>query len=131
MVISGDTIYSDRLVEVAKGTDLLLHEALSKSMMTIMQQAAERAGRANLAKIAGDVLDYHTSPEEAARAAEAAGARALVLHHIVPPLPTKLLYSAFLGDAESEFSGDITIGEDGIAFSLPPDSVTITRTSLF
>jgi ribonuclease Z len=46
----------------------------------------------------------------------------------VPPLPAKLLESAFLGDAPSKFDGKITVGSDGLIFSLPAGSDAIKTT---
>jgi len=54
----------------------------------------------------------------------------LVLSHLVPPLPSRFLHAAFIGDAESRFTGPIVIGEDGMLFSLPSGSTTIDRVRL-
>ena len=61
-------------------------------------------------------------PEEAAQAAQEAGVDHLVYYHIVPQLPVKLLESVFLGDSKSIFDGKITVGEDGMIFTLPAGS---------
>jgi ribonuclease Z len=76
------------------------------------------------------VVGYHATPEQAADAARLAGAKHLVLSLIVPPLPSKFLYPAFLGEARSHFSGPITVGEDGMLFSLPAGTATITEKAL-
>lgn len=126
VVISGDTIYQDRLVAAAQDVDILIHEALDPDMIGLMEQAAEDRGADAIAKILFDIQDYHASPEDAARAAQEAGAGQLVLYHIVPPLPTNLLNAFFLGDADSLFDGPIHVGEDGMRISLPADSDTVT-----
>ncbi len=125
VVISGDTKYSDRLVEVAKGADLLFHEAQQDKMVAILGAAARAAGDDVLAKISEDILTYHTTPEDAARAADAAGVSQLVLTHLTPPIPLRYLYRAFLGDAPRIFGKKIVIAEDGMLFSLPPDDTHI------
>lgn len=125
--ISGDTIYQQRFVAASEGVDLMLHEALNREMVaTIGAKLAER-GQTNAAKIFSDILDYHTDPEEAARAAQEAGAQHLVYYHIVPQLPAKLLEPLFVGDAGSIFDGTITVGADGMLFSLPAGSEKILR----
>lgn len=118
-VISGDTVYSDDLVSVAEGADILFHEALNAEMVAAMSQAAGAAGAAPLSKVFADILDYHASPVDAARAAEAAGAERLVIYHIVPPLPSKLLYPVFLKGTGAAYAGRIDVGEDGTLYSLP------------
>jgi ribonuclease Z len=87
-------------------------------------------GNANTAKIFADIQDYHASPEQAAESAQEAGAQMLVLSHLVPPLPFAYLYPAFLGDAPARFDRAIVVGEDGMLFSLPPQSDAINRRSL-
>ena len=77
-----------------------------------------------------DIQDYHASPEEAAESAQIAGAKMLVLSHLVPPLPAEYLYPAFLGDAESRFDGPIVVGEDGMLFSLPAGDEEINQCNL-
>ena len=118
-VISGDTVYSDNLVRVAEGADILFHEALNPEMVAAMSQAAGEAGAAPLSKVFADILDYHASPVDAARAAEAAGVERLVIYHIVPPLPSRLLYPVFLKGTGAAYAGRIDVGEDGTLYSLP------------
>jgi ribonuclease Z len=48
-----------------------------------------------------------------------AGVRHLLLTHIIPPLPVSDLKAAFLGEAKKLYHGPITVGEDGMFFSLP------------
>ena len=99
LVISGDTSHTETLVRVSQGADLLIHDALSRELLKLAEDAARNAGLAGRAKVFSDLPDYHASPGEAADAARAAGAKSLVLTHIVPPLPLKALEGPFLGDA--------------------------------
>ena len=99
LVISGDTALTPVLVRAAKGADLLIHDALSRELLKLAEDAARKAGLTARAKIFSDLPDYHASPAEAADAAREAGVGALVLTHIVPPLPLKALEGPFLGDA--------------------------------
>jgi ribonuclease Z len=52
------------------------------------------------------------------------------LNHIVPPLPLRYAYPTFLGDAARYFDKPITIGEDGMLFSLPAGGTKIQRSQL-
>jgi ribonuclease Z len=67
LVYSGDTMPNDTLVELARGADLLIHEA------TFGDEMAEKAA-----------LDGHSTPSQAAEVARRAGVRELILTHISP-----------------------------------------------
>ena len=127
--ISGDTIYHPGFVAASEGVDLMLHEALDPEMVSAIGAKLGERGLANGEKIFSDILDYHASPEDAARAAQVAGADHLVLYHLVPQLPVDLVEVMFVGDAASDFDGKITVGKDGTIFSLPAgsDRVHISR----
>ena len=62
---SGDTRSTRNLVKLAKGADLLIHEA------TLMDELAERAKR-----------DGHSTPSQAAQIAKKAGVKRLILMHV-------------------------------------------------
>lgn len=130
VVVSGDTARSAVLERVAKGADLLLHEALQPALVKRMAEAFEKKGSGSTAKIMHDILDYHASPEDAAASASKAGVRQLVLTHIVPTIPSSFFYPAFLGAARDRFKGDIVVGEDGQLFSLPANGKAIDRQQL-
>lgn len=120
VVLSGDTIESPAVVREAKGADLLLHEALSPRLVNALSQVAADSDKPRLAKIFHDILNYHATPEEAARSAQTAGVRALVLNHIVPTLPPLPgMEKAFLGEAASLYSGPLKVGRDGDFISMP------------
>lgn len=127
VVVSGDTTYSAELVAASADVDVLLHEALNPRMVAEMRDAAAAKGVMNISKVMGDILDYHASPEDAARAAKEAGAKALVLYHIVPPLPSALLNGVFLGDAPAIFGKPVTVAEDGLLISLPAGQEAINQ----
>jgi len=130
LCISGDTAKSTNLEKVCAGADLIVHEALQPALVTELQEQLTAQGDETAAKIMLDIKDYHASPEDAAESAQAAGAKMLVLSHLVPPLPMTYLYPAFLGDAESRFDGPLVVGEDGMFFTLQAGSDTIEQSSL-
>lgn len=130
VVISGDTAPCQSLLHQAKGADLLVHEALQPTMVNILQDLAQKIGHQNTAKIMSDIPRYHTSPEDAAKIADEAGVRHLLLTHILPPLPVSMLKAAFLGDASKIYNGPITVGEDGMLLTLPVGDKRILKKSL-
>lgn len=127
VVISGDTKKSAAVARESQGVDLLVHEALSPQMLGILEQGFSQAGRQNLAKIMHDVLNYHTTPEEAAEIAQAAGVKALVFNHIVPPLPTSGLDPVFLQRAGQIYTGPLHLGADGDWFTLSAGGKSVDR----
>ncbi|MCP9488131.1 MAG: MBL fold metallo-hydrolase [Gaiellaceae bacterium MAG52_C11] len=79
VVISGDTAYHEPLAEFARGTDVLLHDAV------MSPSAMFNAGGSRAGEIAWTQMSrVHTTPSEAARIAALADARSLVLTHFVP-----------------------------------------------
>ena len=74
IVFSGDTHKSSALVRLARGADILVHEALYLA-------AAPGAPGSALRK---HIVDSHTTAEDAGRVAEEAGVKTLVLSHFVP-----------------------------------------------
>ncbi len=121
VVISGDTDVSDSVVVNSKDADLLLHEVLLKSLIRQVSDRVGESGYPRQQRLAADVLDYHTSPGEAAEAAERAGVDTLVFTHIVPPLPGAVRNWLFMREVDVE-DVDVMLGEDGMIFRLPAGS---------
>lgn len=130
VVITGDTAYTDDLASHAKDTDILISEALNSEMVGVIETAARDAGNNRIGKIMYDIPDYHITPIQAAEVAQDANASLLVYTHIVPSLPTSYLDAVFAKGAADKFSGDIIVGQDGMMFSLPPQSEDIVRRQL-
>ncbi len=130
IVISGDTKKSASLIAASKGADLLVHEALQPKLVAMMTEGLEKKGVKNMAQITRDILNYHASPEEAAESAKEASVKQLVLSHIVPSIPSKFFYPAFLGDAAKRYGGPIVVSEDGMIFTLPAGKSEITQDTL-
>jgi ribonuclease Z len=131
VVLSGDTKKSAAVQREATGVDLLVHEAMSTPLMAILQDSAGQAGRPKLRQLMLDIVDYHSTPEQAAQIARDAGVRYLLLNHIAPPLPLPGLEKAFLGDATSIFSGPVRVGSDGDFISLPVGTLEINVSQRF
>jgi ribonuclease Z len=127
LVISGDTRKIDAVADAARGADLLLHEALASQLVARLTDAAEAAGQSGLAKITRDILDYHTTPVEAAEIAQTAGVKALVLYHIVPPLLVPGAEAAFLTGVDAAYEGPVTVARDGTFISMPAGTSRIEQ----
>ncbi|MEZ5573208.1 MAG: MBL fold metallo-hydrolase [Halioglobus sp.] len=128
VLISGDTAKSANLQQFAEGVDLLVHEALSQTLVNLMHDTATKVGATRLAKITHDIVDYHATPVEAAEIARDAGVGHLLYYHIVPPLMVPGAEAAWLSGVADVFP-DYTLGQDGTAFSLPAGSKDIILTA--
>ena len=126
VLISGDTTKSANIELFSKQVDLLVHEALSNELLSVMSQSAERAGNSPLSKIFHDVLDYHTSPTEVAEIARDADVGHLLYYHIVPPLDIPGLEAIWLDGVDDIFT-EYTLGVDGTLFTLPENSTDIIK----
>jgi len=126
VVISGDTAKTPTIVAAASGADVLVHEAQANHLIAAIGDAAEAAGRGRVAKIMHDIPSYHTTPVEAAEAANAARVRLLVFSHLNPPPPNRLAEAPFLrGVADVRPQGWI-LGDDGTLVTLPAESDVVT-----
>jgi ribonuclease Z len=119
VVVSGDTVKSASLVAAARGADVLAHEAQANHLIAAIGDAAEAAGRPRVAKIMRDIPSYHTSPVEAALAANEAGVRLLALYHLNPPPPAALFERVFVRGVEEAREGDWIAADDGVLLELP------------
>ncbi|MDT8991687.1 MBL fold metallo-hydrolase [Curvibacter sp. APW13] len=131
VVITGDTKKTPSVAQFSKGADLLIHEALQPKLLKVLEDEFAQKGIANTSQIMRDIVNYHTTPEEAAAVAADAGVKELVFNHVVPPLPFRYVYPAFVGDAAQYFKGPMTVGEDGMLFSLPAGGTTISKSRLY
>lgn len=129
VVVSGDTAPSAGVAAAAKGADVLVHEALSPNLVAMQGQIAAKAGRPNIAKVFHDIPGYHTSPVQAARIAQTAGVKYLLLTHLVPAMPIDALEGPFLDGARKAFHGRLRLGRDGDFLSLPANSDRISLTN--
>lgn len=131
VLFSGDTIAQDSVVNAAKGADVLVHEALQPKLLHAITHRLDAVGHAKTAQITRDILNYHTTPEQAAVVAQKAGVKMLLLSHIVPGTPSHIFDAAFLGTAKQHFDGPIHVAADGDYISLPAGTDEIERGNWF
>jgi ribonuclease BN (tRNA processing enzyme) len=107
IVISGDTTPSDALIQLAKGADVLVHDALYEPALDKMVARVP-----NASELKRSILSHHTRAEDAGRVAREAGVRTLVLSHLVPPDDPDLTEQLWLDAARRQFDGRIVVGKD-------------------
>jgi ribonuclease Z len=100
VVVAGDTVPCESLDALCLGADAIVHTALRRDIIETV--AIPRLQ---------DVLDYHSSVEDAARTAARAGASTLVLTHYVPA-PTTADLDDWRARAAVHFDGVIEVGDD-------------------
>lgn len=130
VVVTGDLKDHPPLVRAAEGADLLVSEAISRTMTESLERAAGEAGRGATAAIMHDVQDYHISPEEAARAANQAGVGLLVFYHLLPAPDGFLMRRLFAEGVDAVRPGGWTIAEDGSLYALPFGSKEVQSGSI-
>ncbi len=120
VMITGDTIYSDSLIQHAMGADLMVSDALNHKMSQWTADAGKDMDT-NLSAVTEDIQESHIRPEEAALVAKEAGVPVLIITHVLPPVPDQLI-NPFLRDARAVYSGELRMANDGTLISLPVNS---------
>ncbi len=126
VAMTGDTGPADEVVELARGADVLVHDAAF-----LEEIIAERG------------MWSHSGPATAAKAAQAAGVRMLVLTHLGPynsPQPSVEMASMYYGprrgggvwesmlaEARRHFDGEIVLGEDALVIDFGRDGPRVVE----
>jgi ribonuclease Z len=100
VVIAGDTIPCAGLDALCEGADALVHTVVREDMVRAVPVARLQ-----------DILDYHSSVEQAAQTAARGGVGTLVLTHYVPPMLPGT-EEEWRSRAAEHFSGRIELGDD-------------------
>jgi ribonuclease Z len=100
VVLAGDGVPCESLDTLASGAGALVHTVIRKDIVALSPQQRVR-----------DILDYHSSVEEAAATAARAGVGTLVLTHYVPAIAPGQ-EDEWRALAATEFSRLIELGDD-------------------
>ncbi len=110
VAISGDTTVCDEIEDMSAGVDILVHEAmLSEAMVNTPAKG---------------IMHYHSDAQAIGEMAERAGARRLLLTHLIPPperMGTKAEGVARYEKAVKDggFTGEIYVGDDLTSITIP------------
>lgn len=107
IVVSGDTAYSPELVALAKGADVLVHEAL---YLPGVDRIVARA--TNAPRLRQHIIASHTSTEEAGRVAAEADVKLLVLSHLIPGDDPSISEEQWLEGVRKHYAGPAIVGRD-------------------
>jgi ribonuclease Z len=103
VAFSGDTAYFEPLADFCRGVDVLVHDA-NMAPNRLRGAHSDRPGEVSWARL----MENHTTAAEAGRIARLAGARALVLVHLLPGLDVE----AAIEECRREYAGRLLVGED-------------------
>jgi ribonuclease BN (tRNA processing enzyme) len=105
IVISGDTNYSDAVIALAKGADVLVHEALYRPYW-------ERPDAPQPRTVRQHIIASHTDTEDIGRVAAAAGVKQLVLSHFVPSDAPQITDEQWMAGVKKHYRGPVVFGRD-------------------
>lgn len=100
VVLAGNSVPCASLDALSAGADALVHTVIRKDLVQLVPNQRLR-----------DILDYHSSVEQAANTAARAGVGTLILTHYVPPLAAGQ-EDAWRALAATEFNGTVELGDD-------------------
>jgi ribonuclease Z len=100
VVIAGDTMPCDGLDRLCAGADVYVQTVIRPDLVRAIPSVRLQ-----------DILDYHSSCEDAGRTAAKAGVRTLVLTHPVPP-PAPGSEAEWVEQAAAYFDGEIVLAHD-------------------
>lgn len=109
-VLSGDTRYSENLIEFSRGVDLLVHEVAAAPVEQL--QVSERLAH---------IIGHHTSPEEAASVFSQVSPRLAAFTHVVS---YGIERKEIVERTKAGYSGELVMGEDLMRFEIA-DEVTV------
>ena len=127
VVLSGDTVKSDFVIQNAKAADILIHEAFNPDMVRTAIKIFRDTGTPEgiwKADHITKVVKHHINTLDVAEVAQAAGVGKLVLYHIGPGIPDNWLmnrqYKAGMSDI---YPGPIIVSKDKDRFYLEPGEI--------
>lgn len=111
IAFSGDTAPSEAVAQIAKGCDVLVHEAM---YVPAIEQFAKQIANGDPAKLQNFIAHMkadHTPVEDVGRIAQQAGVKTLVLSHLSPSIDG-LSDDTWRAPAAKYFKGEIIVGKD-------------------
>lgn len=120
IVISGDTVRTESLLEQSRDADLLVSEVMNKEVVELMREVYDEIGSAANARILHDIQGYHMDVGEVGALAQEANVPRLALTHLAPKPQGRHQAKAFFRDpVEEAYDGELFVGEDGMRIVVP------------
>jgi ribonuclease Z len=118
VVVSGDAIVNQSLIDFAADADLLLQDTLS---LPIIKTLEEVSAGTRMERILHDIQDYHAHASDLAALVDQSRVGQLAIYHLVPP-PSNALFEKIFS---RELPDGTIITEDGMIFELPAGSENV------
>ena len=129
IVISGDTSYTQTVIDNSMNADVLFHEAQANHMLAIMEESLRSRGADLLATVLDDITTYHTTLVEAAEIANEANVKKLFFYHLTPA-PRNYIQEIMFVRGVDQVRKEWTLVEDGTLVILPVGSEEIIVTNM-
>ena len=112
IAFSGDTAPLDAVAKMAKGADVLVHEAMYlPAVESYVRSQIAKGEPGTLADFMAHMKADHTPVEDVGRIAHEAGVKTLVLSHLTPAIES-ISDETWRAAAAKYFKGEIIIGHD-------------------
>ena len=129
LVITGDTSYTQSVIDNSMNADVLFHEAQANHMLAIMEKSLMSRGAELLATVLDDITTYHTTLVEAAEIANEANIKKLFFYHLTPA-PRNYIQEIMFVRGVDQVRKEWTLVEDGTLVILPVGSEEIIVTNM-
>lgn len=113
VTFSADTAHFPPLAEFARGSDILVHEAMLPEGVEAIVQKTGLGDR-----LRAHLHASHSTAAEAAAIARDADAGHLVLHHLIPADDSAFSTEDWLAETARIWNGKVTVGQDGLEITL-------------
>jgi ribonuclease Z len=105
VALAGDTVPCAGLDDMCRNADAYVQTVIRPDLVSALADALPTGERMR------DILDYHSSVEQAAHTAARNGVKNLVLTHYVPPMAPGQ-EADWMAHATAHFSGPVVLGAD-------------------
>ena len=129
IVITGDTSYTQSVIDNSMNADVLFHEAQANHMLAVMEKSLMSQGAELLATVLDDITSYHTTLVEAAEIANEANVKKLFFYHLTPA-PRNYIQEIMFVRGVDQVRNEWTLVEDGTLVILPVGSEEIIVTNM-
>jgi ribonuclease BN (tRNA processing enzyme) len=112
IAFSGDTAPFEGVAKMARGADVLVHEAMYvPGIETYIRREIAKGRPVKFEDVMAHMKADHTPVEDVGRIAQEAGVKTLVLSHLTPAVDT-ISDETWRAAAEKYFKGEIIVGKD-------------------